>query len=70
MHENEEYIYQILKSGAGGYILKNATKDELASAIQGSGGWEKNSSVRKFQKSSVNSYLNKAKQRDTACARR
>lgn len=33
MHENAEYVYQILKSGASGYILKNAGKDEITAAI-------------------------------------
>jgi len=34
MHENEEYVYQILKSGAGGYVLKSAGKEELSAAIR------------------------------------
>jgi two-component system response regulator NreC len=34
MHDNEEYVYQILKSGAGGYMLKNSGKDDLAAAIR------------------------------------
>lgn len=34
MHENEEYVYQILKSGAGGYVLKSASKEELTAAIR------------------------------------
>jgi len=34
MHESEEYVYQILKSGAGGYILKSAGKEELSAAIR------------------------------------
>jgi DNA-binding NarL/FixJ family response regulator len=34
MHDNEEYVYQILKSGAGGYMLKNSGKNELAAAIR------------------------------------
>jgi two-component system response regulator NreC len=34
MHESEEYVYQILKSGAGGYILKSAGKGELSAAIR------------------------------------
>lgn len=32
-YDNEEYVYQIVKSGAGGYVLKDATKEELARAI-------------------------------------
>jgi len=34
MHENEEYVYQIFKSGASGYVLKNAKGDELSTAIR------------------------------------
>ena len=34
MYDNEEYVYQILKSGAGGYLLKNSGRDELAAAIR------------------------------------
>jgi DNA-binding NarL/FixJ family response regulator len=34
MHENEEYVFQILKAGAGGYILKDSGRDELVKAIQ------------------------------------
>jgi two-component system response regulator NreC len=34
MHENEEYVYQILRSGASGYVLKSAGKDELSTAIR------------------------------------
>jgi DNA-binding NarL/FixJ family response regulator len=34
MHENEEYVFQILMAGAGGYILKDSGRDELVKAIQ------------------------------------
>ncbi len=34
MHENDEYIYQIFKSGAGGYVLKSSSRDELCDAIR------------------------------------
>ncbi len=34
MYENEEYVYQILRSGASGYVLKSARKDELLTAIR------------------------------------
>ncbi len=34
MHENEEYIVQIVKTGASGYIIKTAGKDELVKAIR------------------------------------
>ncbi len=32
--ENEKYVTQILRSGAGGYIVKNVGKEELAEAIR------------------------------------
>jgi two-component system response regulator NreC len=41
MHENEEYVYQILKSGASGYVLKSAGRDELAAAIRAAAKGEK-----------------------------
>jgi two-component system, NarL family, response regulator NreC len=34
MHDNEEYVYQILKSGASGYMLKDSGREELALAIR------------------------------------
>jgi len=32
--ENEKYVTQILRSGAGGYVVKNVAKAELAEAIR------------------------------------
>lgn len=34
MHANEEYVRQALSSGASGYVLKEATPDELQLAIE------------------------------------
>jgi two-component system, NarL family, response regulator NreC len=34
MHENEEYVMQIFKAGASGYIIKTAGKEELTGAIR------------------------------------
>lgn len=34
MHEDEEYVTQVLKSGANGYIVKSSEKEELISAIR------------------------------------
>jgi DNA-binding NarL/FixJ family response regulator len=33
MHQNEEYFWQALKSGASGYLLKKAATTELAAAL-------------------------------------
>lgn len=46
MHENDEYIYQIFKSGAGGYVLKNSSRDELCDAIRAVAKGEKFFSTR------------------------
>jgi two-component system, NarL family, response regulator NreC len=34
MHENEEYLFQVLRAGASGYILKEAADTELITAIR------------------------------------
>lgn len=34
MHENEEYLFQMLRAGASGYMLKEAADTELISAIR------------------------------------
>ena len=33
MHENAEYANQVFKAGASGYVLKNAGKEEISTAI-------------------------------------
>jgi len=32
--ENEDYVYQIIRSGAGGYVLKSVEKEELLDAVR------------------------------------
>jgi NarL family two-component system response regulator LiaR len=34
IHESEEYVYQVVRAGADGYVLKNADKKELTAAIR------------------------------------
>lgn len=34
MHDDDEYLFHVLKNGAAGYILKNAPDEELISAIR------------------------------------
>jgi DNA-binding NarL/FixJ family response regulator len=33
-HDNDEYVTQVVKSGANGYVLKNTSPEELYTAIQ------------------------------------
>ncbi len=63
MHQNEEYVYQIFKSGAGGYILKEAGKDELAAAIHTVARGEKYFSSR-ISEIMVSGFLRKSAGRD------
>ncbi len=34
IHENEEYVYQMVASGAHGYVLKDAGKNDLIAAVR------------------------------------
>jgi len=34
MHDSEEYVYQIFRSGADGYLLKSARKEEVLTAVR------------------------------------
>ena len=34
MHDDEEYLFHVLKNGASGYVLKNSPDDELLSALR------------------------------------
>ena len=34
VHEDEEYVYQMLRAGASGYVLKSAGKKEIFAAIE------------------------------------
>ena len=63
MHDNEEYVYQILKSGAGGYILKNSGREELAAAIQAVAKGERFFSPR-VSEIMVEAYLKRADTRE------
>jgi two-component system, NarL family, response regulator NreC len=65
MHDNEEYIYQIMKSGAGGYMLKSTGKDELAAAIRSVANGERFFSPR-VSEIMVDAYLRKTGAREHA----
>src|SRR5512135_3309180 len=34
VHEDEEYVHQMLRAGASGYLLKNASKKDIFDAVQ------------------------------------
>lgn len=68
MHDNEEYVYQILKSGAGGYILKNSGREDLAKAIHAVASGEKFFSPR-VSEIMVQAYLKKADMRDESASK-
>ena len=34
IHESEEYVYQVVRAGADGYVLKNADRKELCAAVR------------------------------------
>lgn len=63
MHENAEYVYQILKSGASGYLLKNAGKDEITEAIYAVMKGNKFFSPR-ISDLMISEYVKKAEKRD------
>jgi two-component system, NarL family, response regulator NreC len=63
MYDNEEYVYQILKSGAGGYLLKNSRRDELAAAIRAVARGERFFSAR-VSEIMTEAYLRKSEARD------
>jgi two-component system, NarL family, response regulator NreC len=59
MHDNEEYVYQIFKAGAGGYMLKSSGKEDLAAAINAVAKGEHFFSPR-VSEIMVDAYLRKA----------
>jgi DNA-binding NarL/FixJ family response regulator len=63
MYDNEEYVYQILKSDAGGYMLKNSGRDELAAAIRAVARGDRFFSPR-VSEIVMEAYLRKSETRD------
>jgi DNA-binding NarL/FixJ family response regulator len=41
VYEDEEYVYQILRAGASGYLLKNASKNQIFEALNAVMGGER-----------------------------
>jgi len=65
MHENAEYVYQIFKSGAAGYLLKNAGREEITSAIYAVARGEKFFSPR-VSELMISGYMDQADKRGVA----
>ncbi|HEX9614673.1 MAG TPA: response regulator transcription factor [Bacteroidota bacterium] len=65
MHENAEYVYQIFKSGASGYLLKNAGRDEITAAIYAVTKGEKYFGPR-VSELMISGYMEKADKRSAA----
>ncbi len=59
MYENEEYIFQILRAGASGYLLKDAEMDDLISAVKAVYGGESYLSPS-ISKKVINDYIRRA----------
>ncbi len=57
--ENEDYVYQIIRSGAGGYVLKSVEKEELLDAVRAVMRGEKFFSPR-ISKLIVENFIRKA----------
>ncbi len=65
MYDNEEYVYQIFKSGASGYVLKNSTREQLANAIRAVARGEKFFSPE-VSEIMIHSYLKRTGQQITS----
>jgi DNA-binding NarL/FixJ family response regulator len=38
MHDNQDYMLEAAKAGAAGYVLKDASRDELIDAVRRAAG--------------------------------
>ena len=64
VHENEGYIYQMMRAGASGYVLKNAEKKEIFDAIHtlvGGGQFFSSPSVSKLL---IDGFVKRAKDQE------
>ncbi|HLV80059.1 MAG TPA: response regulator transcription factor [Chthonomonadaceae bacterium] len=68
MYTNEEYVWQALKSGAGGYVAKGADIADLEMAVRvvAAGGWYLSSGVPQHI---LRDYLRHPRQRDSPLER-
>ncbi|MBZ0203443.1 MAG: response regulator transcription factor [Ignavibacteria bacterium] len=61
MHDNQEYLNQIIRSGAKGFILKNTDKEELLEAVKTVSGGE-NFFSKDISKLIIDNYIRTAKE--------
>jgi DNA-binding NarL/FixJ family response regulator len=63
MHDNQEYLNQIIRSGAKGFVLKNTDKEELLDAVKTVAGGE-NFFSKDISKLIIDNYIRSAKETD------
>lgn len=61
MHDNQEYLNQIIRSGAKGFVLKNTDKDELLEAVKTVASGE-NFFSKDISKLIIDNYIKSAKE--------
>jgi two-component system nitrate/nitrite response regulator NarL len=63
MHDNQEYLNQIIRSGAKGFILKNTDKEELLEAVKTVASGE-NFFSKDISKLIIDNYIRSAKEQE------
>jgi two-component system nitrate/nitrite response regulator NarL len=63
MHDNQEYLNQIIRSGAKGFVLKNTDKEELLDAVKTVASGE-NFFSKDISKLIIENYIRSAKETD------
>jgi DNA-binding NarL/FixJ family response regulator len=61
MHDNQEYLNQIIRSGAKGFVLKNTDKEELLQAVKSVASGE-NFFSKDISKLIIDNYIRSAKE--------
>lgn len=67
MHDNQEYLNQIIRSGAKGFILKNTDKEELLDAVRTVAGGD-NFFSKDISKLIIDNYIRTAKETEKSDA--
>jgi two-component system nitrate/nitrite response regulator NarL len=67
MHDNQEYLNQIIRSGAKGFILKNTDKEELLDAVKTVAGGD-NFFSKDISKLIIDNYIRTAKETEKSDA--